>query len=75
MAFEKIQGFKFPSNAEAMQLRTAIQAVFESWDNPRAVEYRKLEGISEDMGTAVNVQAMVHSAVIPFTASTSSTMK
>jgi pyruvate,orthophosphate dikinase len=38
---------------------TAVKKVFESWGNPRAVEYRRLNRISADMGTAVIVQAMV----------------
>lgn len=41
------------------QLRGAIEAVFRSWDSPRARAYRRREGIDEDLGTAVNVQAMV----------------
>jgi pyruvate,orthophosphate dikinase len=41
------------------QLWQAITAVFESWNNPRAQEYRRIYKISEDWGTAVNVQAMV----------------
>jgi pyruvate,orthophosphate dikinase len=41
------------------QLRYAIEAVFRSWNGRRARDYRKLEGISDDLGTAVNVQAMV----------------
>lgn len=41
------------------QLSHAIKAVFESWQNPRAVEYRKINKIDPAMGTAVNVQAMV----------------
>lgn len=41
------------------QLRAAIEAVLRSWDNPRAVEYRRLHGIAPDLGTAVTVQAMV----------------
>ena len=41
------------------QLWGAIGAVFGSWMNPRAITYRKLHGIPEDWGTAVNVQAMV----------------
>ncbi|RZT88458.1 pyruvate,orthophosphate dikinase [Pseudonocardia sediminis] len=43
----------------ATQLRDAVEAVFRSWDSPRARAYRAHEGISEDLGTAVNVQAMV----------------
>ncbi len=41
------------------QLWGAINAVFNSWNNPRAVAYRELNNIPDDMGTAVNVQAMV----------------
>ncbi|MEW6661573.1 MAG: pyruvate, phosphate dikinase [Bacillota bacterium] len=41
------------------QLSMAIQAVFASWHTPRAVTYRKVNKISDDLGTAVNVQAMV----------------
>ena len=42
------------------QLRQAIHAVFESWNTPRAIAYRNYRGISHDLGTAVNVQAMVY---------------
>ena len=41
------------------QLELAIKAVFESWNNPRAMIYRKLNDIPHDLGTAVNVQSMV----------------
>ncbi len=41
------------------QLRLAIAAVFDSWTNRRAIDYRRLNGIDEDVYTAVNVQAMV----------------
>jgi pyruvate,orthophosphate dikinase len=41
------------------QLVMAIEAVFKSWDNPRAAKYREFEGIADDLGTAVVVQAMV----------------
>ena len=41
------------------QLTMAIEAVFKSWNNPRAIAYRKLNDIPSDLGTAVNVQAMV----------------
>jgi pyruvate, orthophosphate dikinase len=41
------------------QLKYAIEAVFGSWDNPRAVLYRKKNKIDDNMGTAVNVQCMV----------------
>lgn len=42
------------------QLELAIEAVFKSWNNDRAIFYRKQERIPEDIGTAVNVQAMVY---------------
>jgi pyruvate,orthophosphate dikinase len=51
-------GKVFPEDPER-QLWGAIGAVFESWDNPRAITYRKLNKIPDDWGTAVNVQAMV----------------
>ncbi len=41
------------------QLRGAIEAVFRSWNSPRARSYREREGISDDLGTAVIVQTMV----------------
>ncbi len=41
------------------QLFMAIRAVFDSWNNPRAIVYRKYNNIPDDMGTAVNVQTMV----------------
>ena len=41
------------------QLELSIKAVFESWNNPRANIYRKLNNIPDDLGTAVNVQSMV----------------
>ncbi|MDA3644185.1 pyruvate, phosphate dikinase [Saccharopolyspora indica] len=43
----------------ADQLRAAIEAVFRSWLSPRARAYREREGLPDDLGTAVNVQAMV----------------
>ncbi|MHB8680502.1 MAG: pyruvate, phosphate dikinase [Acidimicrobiales bacterium] len=51
-------GKAFPQDPDA-QLRGAIEAVFRSWNGPRAIAYRDHEGISHDLGTAVNVQAMV----------------
>src|SRR5690606_26716839 len=51
-------GKPFPSDPWE-QLRGAINAVFESWNTPRAVRYRELHDIPNDWGTAVNVQAMV----------------
>ncbi|MCM2272023.1 MAG: pyruvate, phosphate dikinase [candidate division Zixibacteria bacterium] len=41
------------------QLRMARDAVFRSWNNPRAISYRRMNGIPADLGTAVNIQAMV----------------
>jgi pyruvate,orthophosphate dikinase len=52
-------GRAFPSDPRT-QLLEAINAVFLSWDNPRAVKYRELNGLAHDLGTAVNVQAMVY---------------
>jgi pyruvate, orthophosphate dikinase len=52
------RGGGFPSNPFE-QLMGAIRAVFESWHNDRAKLYRKMHGIPDDWGTAVNVQAMV----------------
>src|SRR5438270_9139377 len=51
-------GAPFPQDP-ADQLRGAIEAVFKSWGGARAVAYRVKERISHDLGTAVNVQAMV----------------
>jgi len=51
-------GKPFPQDPAA-QLRGAIEAVFRSWNGPRAIAYRDRERISHDLGTAVNVQAMV----------------
>ena len=47
-----------PYDAE-QQLRLAIAAVFDSWMNDRAIEYRKVNGIPDHLGTAVTVQSMV----------------
>jgi pyruvate,orthophosphate dikinase len=51
-------GVDFPTDP-AEQLRYAIEAVFKSWNGKRARDYRKFEGIADDLGTAVNVQTMV----------------
>jgi pyruvate,orthophosphate dikinase len=48
----------FPQGVKE-QLLMSISAVFESWNNPRAVTYRRLNYIPDDLGTAVNVQQMV----------------
>ena len=55
---KKETGSDFPSDAKA-QLWGAIDAVFGSWDNPRAVFYRRMHEIPDAWGTACNVQAMV----------------
>ncbi|MDO8737140.1 MAG: pyruvate, phosphate dikinase [Thermoleophilia bacterium] len=55
---EKETGRSFPSEPRE-QMELSIQAVFRSWGNPRAVTYRKHYSISDDLGTAVNVQLMV----------------
>ena len=52
-------GRDFPADPEE-QLWGAVGAVFRSWGNERAVRYRRLHGIRDDLGTAVNVQAMVY---------------
>lgn len=48
----------FPQDPKK-QLMLAVEAVFRSWNNPRAIVYRKLNDIPNDLGTAVNVQSMV----------------
>lgn len=55
---KKYTGKDFPQDPWE-QLKLAIDAVFESWMNERAIEYRRIYNIPEDSGTAVNVQAMV----------------
>ena len=54
----KEAGKDFPQDPQ-VQLNMAIEAVFRSWYNPRAKTYRRLNKISDDLGTAVNVQTMV----------------
>lgn len=49
---------RFPQDP-SVQLQLAIEAVFGSWNNPRATLYRKQNKIADDLGTAVNVQSMV----------------
>jgi len=51
-------GREFPQDVRE-QLFLAISAVFSSWDNPRAVTYRNINHIPDDLGTAVNIQLMV----------------
>ena len=57
-AIEKKAGRPFPQDPKE-QLWGAIDAVFRSWDNPRAIKYRELNDITGLLGTAVNVQTMV----------------
>ena len=56
--YRKKQGSEFPTNPSE-QLIQAVEAVFRSWNNPRAITYRRLNDIPGDWGTAVNVQEMV----------------
>ena len=55
---QKKTGKPFPQDANE-QLSMARNAVFRSWWNPRAGHYRKMNKIADDLGTAVNIQAMV----------------
>ncbi|MBN1589991.1 MAG: pyruvate, phosphate dikinase [Pirellulales bacterium] len=55
---KQVLGREFPDDAME-QLDGAIGAVFKSWNGKRAVSYRRIEGIPDDWGTAVNVQSMV----------------
>lgn len=55
----KKTGSEFPQDPRK-QLQMAIEAVFNSWNNQRAIRYRKLNNIPMDWGTAVNVQTMVY---------------
>jgi len=54
----KAIGKDFPQDPR-VQLKMSIEAVFRSWNNPRASTYRRMNKIPDDIGTAVNVQAMV----------------
>ena len=56
--YKKHQGEEFPQDPK-VQLMEAVKAVFRSWDNPRAIYYRRMNDIPGDWGTAVNVQSMV----------------
>mgnify|MGYP000529321836 CR=1 FL=1 len=56
--YKKEMGVEFPQDAKE-QLIEAVKAVFRSWDNPRAIVYRRLNDIPSSWGTAVNVQSMV----------------
>ena len=56
--YQEQTGEEFPQDPQE-QLRQAIRAVFDSWIGERAVEYRRMNRIPDDWGTAVNVQQMV----------------
>jgi pyruvate,orthophosphate dikinase len=56
--YKEKTGEEFPQDP-MVQLKRAINAVFESWNNPRAITYRKLNKIPDDLGTAVNIVTMV----------------
>jgi pyruvate,orthophosphate dikinase len=53
----KEKGFPFPQEVNE-QLERAIRAVFDSWNNQRAIVYRRINKIPDDLGTAVNIQCM-----------------
>ena len=55
---DHMNGEEFPQDPKE-QLMGAVKAVFRSWDNPRAIVYRRMNDIPGDWGTAVNVQSMV----------------
>ena len=56
--YKEVKGSDFPSEPR-QQLLEAVKAVFRSWDNPRAIYYRRMNDIPSPWGTAVNVQMMV----------------
>lgn len=57
-SIKDLKGTRFPEDP-IKQLYLAIDAVFESWNNKRAITYRKLHNIPHNLGTAVNIQTMV----------------
>ena len=57
--YRKLAGVDFPSDPK-VQLLEAIKAVFRSWNNDRAIFYRKMNEIPDSWGTAVNIQEMVY---------------
>ena len=56
--YKEITGLDFPESAKE-QLFMAVNAIFNSWENDRAILYRKINGIDDSMGTAVAIQEMV----------------
>ena len=57
--YKKEKGAEFPQDPKE-QLIKAVEAVFRSWNNPRAIYYRRMNDIPSEWGTAVNVQEMVY---------------
>ncbi len=57
--YQDAVGSPFPADP-VVQLRSAVEAVFRSWNTPALDAYRRREGIAHDLGTAVNVQVMVY---------------
>ncbi len=57
--YQNVGGKEFP-NDPTRQLLEAISAIFRSWNNERAIYYRKMNSISDHLGTAVNIQEMVY---------------
>ena len=55
---KEVLGEEFPDDAEK-QLEGGIKAVFKSWNGKKAISYRRIEGLPDEWGTAVNVQSMV----------------
>ena len=56
--YEAKKGEQFPQEPK-MQLMESVKAVFRSWNNPRAIYYRRMNDIPSEWGTAVNIQSMV----------------
>jgi len=57
--YKELLGEEFPQDP-MVQLEDSIHAVFSSWNNERAINYRNHEGIPHDYGTAINIQVMVY---------------
>lgn len=57
--YEQLNGKPFPTDP-SRQVLEAVSAVFRSWNNDRAIYYRKMNNIPDNLGTAVNVQSMVY---------------
>ena len=61
--YKKEKGAEFPQDPKE-QLIKAVEAVFRSWNNPRAIYYRRMNDIPSEWGTAVNVQEMVYGNMV-----------